>query len=89
MSFVVVDVSGAAYKEIREKLASADYGDRFQNSAGRDVIDLSGIALASKDDGLIDRIKDLFIEAGMTEEGARQLAAYGVQLGTERAKGCK
>jgi hypothetical protein len=81
MSFVVVDVSGATYKEIR---------DRFQNSGGRDVIDLNGIALASKDDGLIERIRGLFIEAGMTEECARQFAAYGVQVGAEqKAKECK
>jgi hypothetical protein len=47
-TFVILDLSPAAYAEIRKKLDDAGYQHAFMRSDGRDVIDMQGIAVASE-----------------------------------------
>jgi hypothetical protein len=46
-TFVVLDLSEAAYQEIRRKLEDAGYQHAFMQSDGRAVIDMAGIAVAA------------------------------------------
>lgn len=45
-TYVVLEISAAAYAEIRAKLQAAWYAHAFHNSDGREVIDMHGIAVA-------------------------------------------
>jgi hypothetical protein len=45
-SYAVLNVSPAAYQEIRALLASSGYQHAFHQDDGREVIDMHGIALA-------------------------------------------
>lgn len=45
-TFVVLDLSGAAFDEISRKLKDAGYHHAFSQDDGRDVIDMQGIAVA-------------------------------------------
>jgi hypothetical protein len=45
-TFVVLDLSGAAFAEISTKLKDAGYHHAFSKDDGRDVIDMQGIAVA-------------------------------------------
>lgn len=45
-TFVILDLSPAAFGEIRRKLMAVGYGHAFTESDGRDVIDMQGIAVA-------------------------------------------
>ena len=44
-TYAILDVSRAAYDEIRKKLAAAEYQQAFHTSDGDEVIDMHGIAL--------------------------------------------
>lgn len=46
-TYVVLQVSAAAYAEIREKLEAAGYDHAFHDHDGRDVVDMHGIALCA------------------------------------------
>lgn len=48
-TFVVLDLSPAAFREISDQLKAADYGHCFLHSDGRDVIDMQGIAVAKEE----------------------------------------
>lgn len=47
-TYAVLELSGAAYAEIREKLEAAGYEHAFHRSDDRDVIDMHGIAVAAE-----------------------------------------
>ena len=48
-TYVVLDLSPAAYEEIAKKLADAGYSQIFHTErGGRTVIDMHGIAVASE-----------------------------------------
>jgi hypothetical protein len=47
-TFAVLDVSKAAYEEIKKKLEAAGYQHTFIQDGERIVIDLNGIALAEE-----------------------------------------
>lgn len=51
-TYVILDLSPAAFREISEKLKAADYGHCFHENDGRTVIDMHGIAVAMEDDGI-------------------------------------
>jgi hypothetical protein len=44
-TYVILDVSPAAYAEIRAKLEAAGYGHAFHREDDGEVIDMHGIAL--------------------------------------------
>ena len=44
-TYAILEVSSAAYQEIKEKLDAAGYGDLFHVCDGVAVIDMHGIAL--------------------------------------------
>jgi hypothetical protein len=44
-SYAILEISSAAYQEIKEKLDAAGYWDQFQVCDGVAVIDMHGIAL--------------------------------------------
>jgi hypothetical protein len=46
-TFVVLEVTPTAYREIAEKLAAAGYSQAFLESEGRPTIDLHGAAGAA------------------------------------------
>jgi len=46
-TYVVLEVSPAAYAEIRDKLLAAGYGHALHHEDGAEVVDMHGIALAS------------------------------------------
>lgn len=50
-TYAILEVSHAAYQEIKDKLAAAGYSDQFHDDGDEDgvVIDMHGIAL--KDEG--------------------------------------
>jgi hypothetical protein len=47
-TYAILEVSQAAYDEIRMKLKAADYDHCFHEQDGRIVIDMHGIALAEE-----------------------------------------
>jgi hypothetical protein len=47
-TFVVLDLSPTAFREIHAKLEAAGYSHAFLGSEGREVIDMAGIAVASE-----------------------------------------
>ena len=47
-SYAVLEISPAAFEEIRRKLQAAGYQDQLHNRAGRLVIDMTGIAVTSR-----------------------------------------
>lgn len=48
-TYVTLDVSANAFREIEDKLLAADYGHCFHDSSeGRTIIDMHGIALAQE-----------------------------------------
>lgn len=49
-TYVILEISSAAYKEIKQKLEAAGYHHVFHENRGEVVIDMQGIAL--KDDGI-------------------------------------
>lgn len=44
-TYAILEVSAAAYDEIRGKLNKAGYSDQFHKDEGAEVIDMHGIAL--------------------------------------------
>jgi hypothetical protein len=48
-TYVVLDISTAAYKEISEKLKAAGYDHAFHQEGERTVIDMQGIAVAEEE----------------------------------------
>jgi hypothetical protein len=46
-TYAVLEISGAAYAEIRDKLQAAGYSDQFCKDDGAEVIDMHGIAVKS------------------------------------------
>lgn len=49
-TYAVLDISEAAYREIRQKLEDAGYGQAFHRSDdGPEVIDMHGIAVRSEE----------------------------------------
>jgi hypothetical protein len=49
-TYVVLDVSAAAYEEIKAKLAAAGYEDQFHEDDGKVLIDMHGIAIGKGGD---------------------------------------
>lgn len=47
-TYVILDLSPDAYREISEKLRAAGYDQAFHKSDGRQVIDMHGIAVADE-----------------------------------------
>lgn len=47
-TYVILELSSAAYQEIRKKLEAAGYSDQFHEDDGREVIDMHGIAVAEE-----------------------------------------
>jgi hypothetical protein len=47
-TFVLLELSPAAYKEIREKLMAADYGHCFAKEDDQETIDMHGIAVVEE-----------------------------------------
>jgi hypothetical protein len=47
-TYAVLEVSPAAYAEIREKLDAAGYDHAFDSHSGAEVIDMHGIALRAE-----------------------------------------
>ena len=45
-TYVILEISQAAYDEIANKLKEAGYSEGFQHNDGRRVIDMHGIAIA-------------------------------------------
>ncbi len=45
-TYAILEVSAAAYEEIKKLLTDAGYEDTFHEHDGRTVIDMHGIALA-------------------------------------------
>jgi hypothetical protein len=45
-TYVILELSPAAFAEIKEKLTAAGYQHTFQEDEGRTVIDMHGIAVA-------------------------------------------
>ena len=45
-TFVILDLTPAAFAEISEKLRAAGYDHVFMESDGRSVVDMNGIAVA-------------------------------------------
>ena len=48
-TYVILEVSSAAYKEIKEKLEAAGYHHAFHDDRDGTVIDMHGIALKDED----------------------------------------
>jgi hypothetical protein len=48
-TYVILDLSPEAYREIAEKLRAAGYDQAFHESDGRTVIDMHGIAVGQED----------------------------------------
>ena len=48
-TYAILDISNAAYKEIKQKLEAAGYHHAFQKDEDRTVIDMRGIALRDQD----------------------------------------
>jgi hypothetical protein len=46
-TYVILEISDAAFQEIKEKLEKAGYQHAFHEDEGRTVIDMHGIAVAS------------------------------------------
>ena len=57
-TYAILEVSAAAYQEIRKKLAEAGYGDQFHKDDGAECIDMHGIALKSEARGPVS-VEDL------------------------------
>ena len=47
-TYVILEISKAAYVEIKDKLHKAGYDHTFHEDEGRIVIDMAGIALAAE-----------------------------------------
>lgn len=47
-TFVILELSSAAYAEIKKKLEDAGYEQAFLDNDGRPVIDMHGIAVAEE-----------------------------------------
>jgi hypothetical protein len=47
-TYAILEISAAAYNEIRKKLEAAGYSDQFHEDDGREVIDMHGIAIAEE-----------------------------------------
>jgi hypothetical protein len=47
---VILEVSPAVYEEIRLKLIAADYRHCFNEQSGKEVIDMTGIALQAENE---------------------------------------
>lgn len=47
-TFVILDLSPSAYREIAETLKIADYGHCFNKDGQRELIDMHGIAVAQE-----------------------------------------
>lgn len=50
-TYAILEVSAAAYEEIKAKLTAADYEHQFHEDDGHLVIDMNGIALQNEADG--------------------------------------
>lgn len=50
-TYVVLEVSAAAYEEIKAKLAAAGYEDQFHEEDGETLIDMHGIAIGREGSG--------------------------------------
>lgn len=48
-TYVILEISHAAYEEIAEKLREAGYAHAFHETGGRVVIDMHGIAVAEQE----------------------------------------
>lgn len=48
-TYVIMELSRAAFQEIKAKMIAADYRHAFQKSDGRVVIDMHGIAVTEKE----------------------------------------
>jgi hypothetical protein len=44
-TYAVLEISAAAYKEIRDKLKAAGYTDQFHKEGDAELIDMHGIAV--------------------------------------------
>jgi hypothetical protein len=44
-TYVVLEISATAYKEIRDKLETAGYADQFHKEGDAELIDMHGIAV--------------------------------------------
>lgn len=49
-TYAVLEISKAAYEEIREKLEAAGYGNQFHNEGREELIDMHGIAVQSEEE---------------------------------------
>lgn len=47
-TYAILEVSRAAYQEIKQKLEAAGYSDQFHDNGGKLVIDMHGIAVAEE-----------------------------------------
>jgi hypothetical protein len=48
-TYAILEISKAAYDEIRAKLKAAGYGHVFDQDEGKEVIDMHGIALKEEE----------------------------------------
>lgn len=47
-TYAILELSDAAFQEIKQKLEEAGYQDQFHEDEGRIAIDMHGIAVASE-----------------------------------------
>lgn len=58
-SYAILEVSPAAYDEIRRKLEAAGYADQFHSDDGQEVIDMHGIAIREAQPEITDQLEGL------------------------------
>jgi hypothetical protein len=67
-TYAVLEISSAAYEEIKEKLKAAGYQHAFQSSG---EIDMHGIAVAAKAESGFQRWRDRYKRKGTKQEQER------------------
>lgn len=84
-TYVVLDVSSAAWREIHDKLMAADYGHAFHD----DVIDMHGIALAQEAPNVLE-IKDCVQSNGACPKcNTEDFLSYDARLDTVTCGHCQ
>lgn len=67
-TYAILEISPAAYDEIRSKLGAAGYESQFHEDDGQEVIDMHGIAVRASEPEGPDEIEGLSSLAGVGAE---------------------
>jgi len=69
-TYAILEISKAAYDEIKNKLEVAGYSDQFHKNDGQIVINMHGIALAQEKENAISQIESTKNEVGTNVKGS-------------------